>query len=131
MWDGRDGNFTVKMQVPPVELVHLFHGWFASRFLDRVVCERYDITPDTLTKGRNRDPYHLEGWLRLECEANEVPFFQVGRSNAKHFASDTKLQRMEWYVKGMNHANDAMRQVVTHLAGADRFFTQQLADGTR
>lgn len=131
MWDGRDGTFTVKMEVPTFELTHLFRSWFASRFIDRVVCERFDITPDTVTKKRNRDPYHVEGWVRLECETHRVPFFQIGRSNAKHFASDTKLQRMGWYATGMDHANDAMRQVVTHLAGADKYFIEKLADGHR
>lgn len=96
-----------------------------------VVCERYDITSGTVRKARDPDPYHVEGWCRLECARRGIFFMQESRADAKNFATDRKLQACGWRLSKLPHANDALRQVVTHLAEVDPAFRVRVAEALR
>lgn len=110
-------NRKFQVQCDPVTAAnHVVEALVAWPSCDAVVCERYDITPGTARKSPNPDPYHLEGWLRLECGRRRLPFFRYGRSDAKNFVTDEKLKRLNLYETGSRHVHDAWRQVVFHLA---------------
>lgn len=113
-------------QQPAVTAVETVWESVGRGEISQLVCERYDITQDTLRVTRNADPYHVEGALKIHCAIHEVPFFQVSRADAKRFATDEKLWTLGWFWKGQEHARDATRQLVTHLARTDPEFVRHL-----
>lgn len=124
-------NITLRSQQPAVEAVRSVWRSVELGEVSRLVCERYDITPDTVRMTRNADPYHVEGALKIHCAIHRVPFFQVSRADANRFAHDERLRRLGWFWSGQEHARDATRQLVTHLARTDPLFLKHLGEVER
>lgn len=126
-------QFTVHANMTALDAVVLVWSYVdaASTYVGdpiSVVCERYDITSGTTRAARNRDPYHVEGAVKLRCEMQYVNFHQVSRADAKRFATDARLKHLGCYWSGLGHDRDAARQVITHLARVDPQFRRQLVD---
>lgn len=87
----------------------------------RVVCEQFDVGPETLTK---RADVHwatdVIGALWWACVKAEVPFVRSPRI-AKKFGDDLKLKQAGWFLPGKGHANDAARHCLTYLVNQKRF----------
>lgn len=115
-------------------VAHVWHTIeaFGLRRSIHVVCERYDITPQTARMSRQYDALHVIGALRFKCEIfndrtnTNVVFVQYGRSDAKKFASDDRLRSVGWHRPGNDHANDASRQVMMHLGTVQPEVLKQL-----
>lgn len=133
-WDEDDREVHVWAEQPAVTAVHNVWQFVERGEISHLVCERYDITPNTLRVTRNADPYHVEGALKIHCAIHQVPFIQISRADAKRFATDEKLRALGWFWRGQKHARDATRQLVTHLARTDPEFVRHLREvglGTR
>lgn len=88
--------------------------------LDRVVAEKFDITPTTYQTISGTDPlWAIEqiGCLRYWCSVLKVPFELQSRT-AKKWADNDKLKKIGWYppaagVKGeAGHRRDAARHAL-------------------
>lgn len=82
-----------------------------------VVCERYDVTADTLRKTREYDALYVTGSLLYKCDQLGFQFVQYGRADAKNFSTDKKVKAMGmWLTGGAGHGNDGSRQVILYMA---------------
>ena len=84
------------------------------------VCEGFVIRGNThkLDSGAFSHTTDLIGACRLLCWQNGVTFVRQTPAQAKSFATDDKLRRLEWYNRTEGgHANDAARHLLTYLAG--------------
>lgn len=80
-----------------------------------IVCERYIINKGTLEKSRQYWSLEIIGALRYLCLKHDVEFVLQSPSDAKAFSDNEKLRRMDWYVRGKQHANDALRHLLLYL----------------
>jgi hypothetical protein len=87
-----------------------------------VAIEKYVITRRTAKLTQQPDALEVTGAVKAAAQRHGVHVWQFTPSNAKKFASDDLLERIEWIPKrGMRyrHARDAARQVWTCLAEVD------------
>lgn len=80
-----------------------------------VVGERYVITHQTAKKSQQTTALEIIGAMRYIAHTHSVKFSLQNASEAKKFATDERLKRLEMYCKGADHANDASRHLVTAL----------------
>lgn len=98
---------------------------------DQIVVERLSISVATGKKGRQiQEAIELVGLARYLARKYDIPMIEQSPAEAKGFATDAKLKRIGWYVKGPDHQNDARRHVLTHLADQKLIDLIQLLRGT-
>lgn len=104
-------------QDQPQEFLERMDDWtMRSTYGDaQVVGERYIITPETLRKSRQHWSLEIIGAARYLCTRSGIPFTLQSPSEAKAFATNDKLRQLGWYVRGMQHANDALRHLLVFL----------------
>lgn len=120
----------------------------ANEFLDRiipwldtyprpkdvvVVCEPYIITVNTAKVSPGDEHWSIEqaGVLRHHSRWAGIEFVDKhSASNAKKFVSNERLRAIGWWQPGKGHANDALRQVLVHIAERDQEVLSHLLSGT-
>ena len=114
---GQSHAYVVCGECAPNEWVDLLYERLATGAVDAVVCENFFITMRTaqLTQA----PWSLEliGVARHACRRNgNVPFVTQSPADAKMFATDERLQRVGWIMRGAtDHARDAQRHALLYL----------------
>lgn len=82
-----------------------------------VIIERWDVRANTHQLTNQDDPRYIIGYVDGICHAlPNVTYVEQTPAQAKRFGDDLKLKRMDWYVKGEDHARDAARHLLTYLA---------------
>lgn len=82
-----------------------------------VVIERFTIAANTIKKSQDAHwSLELIGVTRYLCHCYSTHLMFQMPSDAKHYATDEKLRKAEWYLPGKKHANDAMRHVSLAMA---------------
>ena len=82
-----------------------------------VIIERWDVRANTHQLTNQDDPRYIIGWVDGFCDFRpNVTYVEQTPAQAKRFGDDLKLKRMDWYVKGEDHARDAARHLLTYLA---------------
>lgn len=94
-----------------------------------IIAESYTITPATIRKSRQH--YSLEGIgaLRWMSHRFGAKFVLQSPADAKRFMTDDKLQKLGWYQKGRDHANDSARHLALYMVRAGRLDTRLLIGG--
>lgn len=88
---------------------------------DAIVCERFTITSQTLTKAREYDALYIIGTLKYLCAREGITFALQSPSDAKRFCSDDRLKKIGWWKSTAGgHANDAARHAFLYSAKAGR-----------
>lgn len=91
----------------------LMHAW-GSRLV--VVSESFIITKETAKKTPQTWSLEIIGVLRYFSWYYGCQFFLQTPSQAKMFATNEKLRRLDWWhVGGAGHANDAHRHLLTFV----------------
>lgn len=80
-----------------------------------VVMEDFVITPATGKKSRQNFSLELIGAVRWMCLQHKVKFVLQTASEAKAFVTDDRLKHIGWWVKGQDHARDALRHLLLFL----------------
>jgi hypothetical protein len=82
-----------------------------------VVVERFQIGAATIKRSQDAH-WALEaiGVARYVTKCYGFEFMMQVPSVAKNFATDVKLQKAGWYIKGKGHANDAIRHASLAMA---------------
>lgn len=100
--------------------------WIGSghKHIERMVVERFDITPTTYQTVKKKDPvWAIEqiGCLRTWCRWKDVPF-ELQARDAKGFDADgAKLKKLGWWmpeagvIGEAGHRRDAARHAVSWL----------------
>lgn len=83
-----------------------------------VIIERWDVRANTHQLTNQDDPRYIIGWVDGWCHHEGIPYHEQKPAQAKRFADDLKLQRLDWYLPGRDHARDAARHLLTFLAKA-------------
>ena len=91
-----------------------------------IVCESYTITPATMKKSRQNYSLEMIGVLRYLTQKHDAKFLLQTPAAAKSFSTDDKLKRLDWYVPGQDHANDALRHLLLYLATTNQINLQSL-----
>lgn len=127
-WDDLHQRLEATAQQPAAEAVFTLWAWLEEHASEpvEVALEWFDLTQQTVRATRQYDALHVAGAVRFKCLQLGVPYYTYSRSNAKRFATDVKLQRLGLYRRGQGHANDATRQVLTHLASTRPRVLEQL-----
>jgi hypothetical protein len=60
-------------------------------------------------------PVEVMGIVREWCRQHDIDLVEQTPSQAKHYYTDVRLKERELYIKGMPHANDAMRHALYYL----------------
>ncbi len=81
-----------------------------------VVIERWDVRKNTHTLTNQDDPRYIIGWVDGYCHDRSIEYVEQTPAQAKRFADDDKLKRLDWYVPGQDHSRDAARHLLTYLA---------------
>ena len=108
-------------QAPGNEFLDLVIPWVdACKGRDdvRIVAERFVITGGTVEMGRTEENWSIEqiGLLRHHARWAGLPFELQGAGDVKKFAPNERLRAIGWYVRGREHANDALRHVLLNVA---------------
>jgi hypothetical protein len=98
------------------ESVYLLLNDLHDYHLDVIVCERYDVTVNTLKKTRQYDALELIGVLRHEAWRRGIPF--VLQAQNPKFSTNARLKACGLYVKG-DHGRSAARQLLLYLVKND------------
>lgn len=83
-----------------------------------IVCEDYIVTPETIKKSRQNYSLELIGILRWFSHQAEIPFKLQTPAQAKKFATDDKLKKLDWFKGGKGHADDASRHLLTYCVNS-------------
>lgn len=87
-----------------------------------VVVEDFDIEPHNRTRDREMlSPVRIAAMLRYAQHLGKLQDAQIvmqGRQLAKGTATDDRLRHWGLYIKGSDHARDAMRHAITALRRA-------------
>ena len=98
------------------ESVYLLLKDLNDYHLDVIVCERYDVTANTLKKSRQYDALELIGVLRHEAWRRGIPF--VLQPQNPPFCTNGRLKLTGLYVRG-DHGRSAARQLLLYLTKND------------
>lgn len=92
-----------------------FIRWYTEQMLDswdEVVCESFTLRPGV--KFPDLSPVYIIGALEaMEFALNKKPNYQPPTS--KPLCNDDTLKRLEIYIPGRGHANDALRHGIIYL----------------
>lgn len=95
------------------------HSAFQQNTPMQIVCESFQFRQFT---GFDKSKVELDsveyiGVVKLFSQSYGVPVQFQTASLAKHFVSDEKLKRMDWYkpTAGLVHARDALRHIIYYL----------------
>lgn len=97
-----------------------FVEWFIEGETDvwtEIVCESFIPRPGALSF--QPDASYIIGYLSMWSHVNGVSFKLQSPAQAKSFMTDAKLRAAGWWVKGQDHARDALRHLGTYLVSAD------------
>ena len=84
-----------------------------------VVCESYVVTAETLRKSRQTASLEIIGAVKWLGHYHGFPVVMQQASSAKKFATDDRLRAAGWrQPSSMDHANDALRHLLTYLVKA-------------
>jgi hypothetical protein len=112
----RDGERTTEKELYCEKFCDVAYELIATGQVDVVVCERFIVTAQT---GKyTQAPWSLEqiGLLRFLCRKYEVKFVLQNVSDAKSFATETRLRHLGWNrPQGAGHARDAQRHLLVYL----------------
>lgn len=81
-----------------------------------VIIERWDVRANTHQLTNQDDPRYIIGWVDGYCSEHDITYVEQKPAQAKKFADDPKLKRLDWYLPGKDHARDAARHLATYLA---------------
>lgn len=81
--------------------------------LSAVVCESFVPRGGPLTN--QPEALKIIGWVEGECHLRGVPFILQTPGQAKSFATAAKLKACGFWPKGLGHAQDAGRHLLTFL----------------
>ena len=87
-----------------------------------IVCERYDISAETLRKSRQYEALELIGVLKYIAHREGAEYVASQRSN-KTFSNDDRLRAAGWLARPKHenrHENDAKRHLLTWLCRTKR-----------
>lgn len=115
-WDGQISA----VQVPdPMEFMQRFEQWIdaalKSGYTVHAVCERFVIGPATLRHSQQTTALELIGAVKYAAHRRGVPVTLQAASEAKTFCDNARLRNLRLYVRGKDHANDALRHLVLWL----------------
>jgi len=84
---------------------------------DQVITEQLVISMATAKKGRQvQDAIEMVGLIRALCRWYKTPLYDKSKpGEVMNFISNEKLKRLDLYVPGPDHENDARRHLVTWL----------------
>jgi len=95
----------------------------------RLVSESFIITVHTAKNTQATWSLELIGVLKFFAHAYKLePLVLQQPSTGKAFGTDAKLRHMGWYRKGMGHANDAARHLLTFMATRKMIPTETLVE---
>ena len=78
-----------------------------------VTCERFVITPKTVTNTHQPWAIEMTGLVRVFAERAGVPFTQYTAAKAKGAVTNDMLREVGlWHRGGKGHANDALRHAI-------------------
>lgn len=80
-----------------------------------VVVERYTISKSTLEKSRQSWSLEVIGTVKFLANRHGVELVMQQPSDAKSFVPDSRLRDVGWYVRGQDHARDALRHLLLFL----------------
>lgn len=93
---------------------------------DIVVIENY--VPRSGALSLQYDALYITGHLEAECQRGMIPFYKQEVSAAKGWATDAKLKKLGWWVKGQDHARDALRHLMLFLCVSNKMPTVLLPE---
>lgn len=127
-WDDMAQRLEATAQQPAQHAVVTLWTWLEEHrdVACEVACERYQIGPRTLQASRQYDALHVAGAVRFKCGQLGVPYHEYPPATSKRLAHDDRLHLLGLWRPGHGHANDAARQVVTHLATTRHRVLEQL-----
>jgi len=118
----RDGDRTVEKELYCEAFCDVADELISTQQIDVVVCERFIVTAQT---GKyTQAPWSLEqiGLLRHLCRKHQVKFVLQNVSDAKSFATDSRLNEIGWKrPQGAGHARDAQRHLLVYLVRNNLF----------
>lgn len=93
------------------------HNLHAANVAVLVACERFTIGAGTIKRSQDAH-WALEGIgvARYVSSCYGFEFKLQMAVDAKKYATDTHLRKCGWYVKGLGHANDAIRHATLAMA---------------
>lgn len=126
-WDGHEVKLWERLCWDAVQDVEVF---LKAGRITTLVVERYIITAKTLRKTRGEN-WSMEsiGALRYLARRKEVDFVLYTAADAMNFATDQKLRLAGLWVPGKQHARDAARHFLLHMANIGRL-EEVLASGS-
>lgn len=127
-WDEHSQRLEATAQQPAQHAVVTLWRWLEEHVGEavEVACERFQIGPRTLQASRQYDALHVAGAVRFKCGQLGVPYVEYPPATSKRLAHDDRLHLLGLWKPGQGHANDASRQVVTHLASTRPRVLEQL-----
>lgn len=97
---------------PPNGFLNL--AWSEMPAVDVVVMEEFRITDRTMRTTREPWSLHIIGAVAWMAERHGAELVMQSPGDAKAFATNTKLKRLGWPLKG-DHAKDAGRHALLYL----------------
>jgi len=117
MYSGRDGI----VDVGQVEGRHGFYTWHAAgpRSSDeRIVVEKFTITPATAKMSAQYDALYIIGYLEAWAHLVGRSFTLQTPSEAKGIGTDDALKALGWWRPGLPHGMDAARHLFRYLVSS-------------
>lgn len=112
-----DGEWSAKAE-PYDEAMSSVHACLAGGVFELCVFEDFVITGRTLQTGgdwKRGKELEFIGVGRYLAARYGVPFETQTPSDAKSFATDSKLRAMGWWTRGVDHPRDASRHLLLAL----------------
>lgn len=111
LYDSLDDGLMSGQVENKVELYRLVRAYTP----DAVVVE--DFTPRPGAHSVQKDALHIIGGLEALILVGEIDaaLHLQSPGQAKAFGTDDKLRRLGWWVKGQDHARDALRHLLTFI----------------
>ena len=109
--------------------VRMVNSWQEFGWISEIVCERYVITPRTAKLSQQTTALEVIGYLRAISEIHGVKFTLQTPADAKKFGTNDRLTTLGWIQRPLadhDHANDAIRHLVTYLFKTKRLTTADL-----
>lgn len=98
------------------EFLERYEDWLYSGKIDVTVSESFIISRETLKKTRQNYSLEAIGVMRYMSQRKGREFVLQAPSVAKSFATKEKLDKLGWWPKGQDHAQDASRHLLTYVA---------------
>jgi len=83
---------------------------------DLVVIEKFTITQRTMQSARHPLAIEVTGALRWMCSRLDVEVAFQQPADVMNLVPNSRLKDLGWYVKGAEHARDALRHLLYRLA---------------